>query len=83
MYVYKSVCAYESSAYGSQEWSLSSLELELQAVVSCLTWVLGIELGPLNMKQVSSTAEPSLLSPASETLDVTANLAWETFPGKD
>lgn len=28
-------------------WAINLLELELQAIMSCLTWVLEIELGPL------------------------------------
>lgn len=44
----------------------------------CLTWVLETELSPLNMRQMFSTAEPSLLPPASETLEVTN---WQSSLG--
>lgn len=42
------VCA---GAPGGQQTVLDSLELGSQAVISCWTWVLGTELGPLEEQQ--------------------------------
>lgn len=38
------ICTQECQAPRGQERTLDLLELELQEVVSCLTWFLGIEL---------------------------------------
>lgn len=43
------------------EGASESLELKLQAVVGCLTWVLGPNSGPLEEQQLLLTAEPSQL----------------------
>lgn len=43
-----------------QKRALESLELELQEVVSCPTWVLGLNTGPLEQQQEVLTTESSL-----------------------
>lgn len=42
------------------EKGLDALELELQALMSCLTWVLGPDLGPLGKQHMLFTTEPTL-----------------------
>lgn len=51
---------------GSQKGAMNLLEMELQAVVSCLTWVLGNEL----RTSAGAVSSPDLLatSPASAVL---------------
>ena len=48
MYIY--VCVH--GAYGHQKRVSETLELEMQVVMSCLTWVLGTNLGPLKEQDV-------------------------------
>jgi hypothetical protein len=43
-----------------QKRALDPLELELQMVVSCLVWMLGTKLGPLEEQPLLLTPEPSL-----------------------
>lgn len=47
----------------SQKGVLGLLELETQASVSCLTWVIGVHSGALQQQQALLTAEMSLQSP--------------------
>ena len=42
LYVYKHVCA---GTHGGQKETLDPLQLQLQAVINSLVWVLGTELG--------------------------------------
>lgn len=42
------------------KWVLDSLELELQMVVSCLVWMLGTKLGPLEEQPLLLTVQPSV-----------------------
>ena len=52
-------------AIRDQKRASDLLELELQTVVSCLTWVLGLELGLLEEQYMLLTDEPSLQAPYS------------------
>lgn len=45
---------------GDQKRGLDALELELQALMSCLTWALGPDLGPLGKQHMLFTTEPTL-----------------------
>lgn len=56
------VCTHHCSALRGQKEVSYTLELELEAVCSCLIWVLGIELGSLGRKHVFLTTEPSVQS---------------------
>lgn len=58
MYVYAHLVAV---VHGGQKRMLDSLELKLQVVVSCLTWVLGSNLHPLEEGYTFLTTESSLL----------------------
>ena len=41
------VCNMNTDVHRGQKWVLDPQKLELQVVVSCLVWVLGAKLGPL------------------------------------
>lgn len=54
----------QPGSWEGQKRSLSSLDLELQTVVSCLVWVLGIELGSSERAVFFLTSEINLQSPS-------------------
>lgn len=53
------VCAHECRACRDQKGALDLLELELQAVLNCLTWFQELNLGPLEERSILVAAEPS------------------------
>lgn len=61
VFVYVCVCLYlhvGADALGGQKRATNPLELELQAVMSCLTWVLGAEPVSSGRAQAHFSTEP-------------------------